>query len=207
MSQVIVRFVGTDDPEMLHIDELGREIFQRISGEELLKIVSHAYGNERASKPIFINNEEIIAHGPSSVAIVQKQRKRIVTYQNKAYNIAFPNSFYVLSFVSGSVKKITAFAFCEWEGLDTKLYQYPMPNMLYSNDLCMGTADKKIKDKDYIQALENITYAIYTHSTVNGIKSFKDTATYFEYLEQNDFPYHLLLPLKNTIKDYVEVLT
>ena len=66
---------------------------------------------------------------------------------------------------------------------------------MYLNRICMGSAPRDIDPQNYKSALENVIYTQYTHDWVDDIKSFRNTAAYFEYLEKNSFPYNLLSPL------------
>ena len=75
-----------------------------------------------------------------------------------------------------------------------------MPNELYGNKICLGTANLTIDDNDYVAALERVIFAEYTHTTFSGISGFTDTLRYFEYLSKNEFPYKLLKSLNKTLR-------
>ena len=207
MNQMILRIVGKNDPEILFKNADGSEIFRKIDMNELWLIIkNHQYSSQKIiERPVMIEHKNIIAYSANAVGIIQTEQKKIVTFQNKAYNILFPNCFYIIEHDGSKVTELHAFAFEKYEGVNTSLYAYPMPNMLDNNAICMGSANRLIRG-NYLQALENIIFAEFTHSTVNNVKSFKDTGTYFEYLEHNPFPYHLLMPLQKTIRDFVEVI-
>lgn len=57
--------------------------------------------------------------------------------------------------------------------------------------MCMGSADKRIVDGDIEAALNKIIATPYSHGNFDGIKGFSTTVSYFEYLEENPFPYKL----------------
>ena len=76
-----------------------------------------------------------------------------------------------------------------------------MPNVLVENRMCIGTADRTIKDGDVEGALNKIIATPYSHNTFNGINGFSSTIKYFEYLEDNPFPYKLLKKLNRKLKD------
>lgn len=81
------------------------------------------------------------------------------------------------------------------------MYEYAMPNMLTGNAMCMGSADKRIVDGDIEAALNKIIATPYSHGNFDGIKGFSTTVSYFEYLEDNPFPYKLLRKLNRKLRD------
>ena len=76
-----------------------------------------------------------------------------------------------------------------------------MPNMLTRNEMCMGSADKRIIDDDIEGSLNKIIATPYSHGNFDGIKGFSTTVSYFEYLEENPFPYKLLRKLNRKLRD------
>ena len=76
-----------------------------------------------------------------------------------------------------------------------------MPNVLSGNMLCIGSADRTIRNNDIEGALNKIIATPYSHATFNGINGFSTTVSYFEYLEDNPFPYKLLRKLNRKLRD------
>jgi len=204
LKQIIFRAdTVSEDIEVLKVDENGNEYFSAIDIQSLMdklkKMKPIATDNKR-QKLIFLD-DQYIAFNDKCVVINQQEHKRIVTYQNKAYNILFPNSIYFIDYVDGKIKNIEAYSYKEYEGKETELFKYPMPNMLTENRICIGSAPRSIVNNDYVKALENIIFTQYTHSHVDNIKSFKETIKYFEYLSSNKFPYDLLISTRYKLKD------
>lgn len=199
---------ANEDAEILEVNKVtDQEYFASISLRMLLKKINEylqrPYKQDRV-KPTLLDKSIIAASSDfESIMINQPEHVRIVVYQEKAYKIHFPNALYIMYKNANTVNGIKAFAYKQFEGLETQLYRYPMPNMLGGNMICIGSAPCKIKDNDYVAALENIIFTQYTHSTVNNMKSFKNTVDYFRYLEKNAFPYNLLISDNKVLKDEV----
>lgn len=195
------------DVEVLEYDGIQKkEYFSAMSIDSLIArletfVDKRSKNNEK--REIILFSDQIIGIGNNCVAIMQKEHKRIVTYDGKAYNISFPNSIYLMAYKGDKADSICAYCFKDFIGKDTELYKYAMPNMLTENRICMGTAPKKIENKDYVKALEKIIFTQYTHIHTDNIKSFKETKKYFEYLSNNDFPYDLLISVNMKLKDVI----
>lgn len=198
---MIVKFSSlSNDAEIC--TKKGKEIlFKKISVEKFIELASE-FVRKSSKKNIKILDEQIIAIDTNFVVIKQKEHKKIVTLEEKgSYNIMFPNSIYIVEFYNNKINKIKAFAYREYRGIETELYEYPLPNELIDNQICLGTAKKKIENRDYISALERIIATPYTHQTFSGIKGFSNSEKWFQYLEKNSFPYNLLRPLNLTLED------
>lgn len=209
MKQLIMRINDLNsDAEVLEYDNARkREYFSAIQIEDLIeKLETFAENRNKRNrkKDIVLYSDQIIGIGDNCVAIMQKEHKRIVTYEGKAYDISFPNSMYIMTYKSDNVDNIYAYCFKEFKGKDTELYKYAMPNMLTENRICMGTAPRKIEKKDYVKALEKIIFTQYTHAHTDNVKSFKETKKYFEYLSENEFPYDLLISAKVTLNKVIK---
>lgn len=209
MKEMIIRLTyDNGDAEVLIHDAIKKkDIFKAVSIEELIKNIEEIFiktDQQQHKKNLLIVDEDLIAINNQCIVIKQPEHKRIVTYNNKAYNINFPNSIYIICHRSNKITKIEAFCYKEYQGLGTKLMHYAMPNMLYGNAICIGSAPKDIDPSKYTEALERVIFTQYTHDWVDGIKSFKDTTTYFEYLEKNEYPYHLMMPLNRDLKSVLK---
>lgn len=68
--------------------------------------------------------------------------------------------------------------------------------------LLLGTSHKMmLVDGDIEAALNKIIATPYSHGDFDGIKGFSTTVSYFEYLEENPFPYKLLRKLNRKLRD------
>lgn len=200
MKDAIIRLLWDKEDAEVLICEDEKEYFKTIAKDELFNLMQSFLKNEANTKPMYID-ENIFAYSRGLVGIKQPEHQRIVTYQGKAYNIHFPNAAYLISF-SDEIKNIQAYAYKHWIGPETVLYHYPMPNMLASNSICIGSAPRQIKGTNITAALENIIFTQYTHSTVDGkVKSFNSTKDWFEYLQEHEFPYSLLVPVNKKVGD------
>lgn len=206
MRQMIFRIVDTmPDAEVLDYDNVSKqEYFKSVNINDLISKLEDYIESDYSKKNIMMFDDNVIGAGKNHILIKQDEHKRIVTYQKKAYNITFPNSLYIMHVVEKKIKDIEAYIYKQYDGKQTKLYKYAMPNMLTSNRICMGSAPKEVENDEYVKALEKILFTQYTHSHVDNIKSFKNTVNYFEYLEKNKFPYDLLIPLNKKLKDVLK---
>lgn len=119
----------------------------------------------------------------------------------EAYKINFPNAIYIIEISGAKIRGIECYAYKEYRGEETELYEYPMPNELSGNHMCIGNADRIIEDNDIVGALEKIIFAPYSHTTFSGMNGFSNTQKYFEYLEKNEFPYKLMKSLRKKLGD------
>ena len=147
MTQLICRISNTNpDVEILKVDH-GKEIWKSVSVDTFArKIEKYAYKKDKhiKDKPRLVN-VEIIAMSDNQVMYRQPEHKRIVTFQGKAYTINFPNAIYHVKYTSEKVTSISMYTYMQYRGIETKLYRFPMPNMTMSENMCIGTADRKIK--------------------------------------------------------------
>ena len=129
-----------------------------------------------------------LAGSKEKYIINQPEHRRFITYSkgddNQAYEVNFPSSIYVVYLSNNRISGIKAFMYLNWDGMNTKLYEYAMANMLANNNICIGNAEKDISNNSVIYSLEKIIYAPYSHDTLNNIKGFKYTKKYFEYLSE-----------------------
>ena len=201
MSQLIVKFDNQREDVQLCSKKNDQIIFKNVSMDTLMNLLIKNFTTEGQSEEIKLLDEQIIAKEKRYVVIKQPECKKIVFFNGKgSFKINFPNSIYIILFHVDKIKKIKAFAYKEYKGLNTKLYEYPMPNMLGNNEICMGNSIKEIRDSDYVGALERVIATQYTHTHFSGIKGFSNSIKGFEYLEKNPFPYKLLNPLNYTLK-------
>ena len=200
MKEVIIRLRNTDKDAELCIQKKQKILFKKISKDKLLSIVSTFAKDSRENEKIKIFGNHVIGAGDNYVVIKQPEHKMYVTYKNRSYKINFPNSIYVVTYEEDRVNDILCFCYKKYEGGDTELYDYAMPNMLGANRMCKGTADRSIKG-DIEDALNKIIATPYSHGTFDGIKGFTSTIAYFEYLEVIPFPYKLLRKLNMRLRD------
>lgn len=203
MSQLIVKFDSQKYDAQLCSKVNNEIVFKNVSMEALINMLVNEFDTSKDDmlENIKLLDEQIIAKSNRYVAIKQPECKKIVFFEGKgSYKINFPNCIYIMLLNRNKIVEIKAFAYKEYKGLDTELYEYPMPNMLYDNNICLGSAIRDINDEDYISALERVIATQYTHTHFSGVKGFTNSIKWFEYLEKNPFPYKLLKPLNYTLK-------
>ena len=215
MREAIVRITDSSDDVEILINNLimDNEIIEKKMS--ILKFTDsmNAYINKNAKNKANIQCKYIEPGviGFSQVGrferyiINQPEHKRYITYSvnndNQAYEVNFPSSIYVVNIENNHILSIKAFMYLKWEGLNTKLYEYAMANMLNSNNICIGNAEKNISNGSVIYSLEKIIYAPYSHATLNNIKGFKNTKSYFEYLCSNHIEEKYLISTKRKLND------
>lgn len=186
MSQLICRISSKNpDVEILKVDH-GKEIWKSVSVDTFVrKIEKYAYKKDKHSKdkPKLVN-VEILAISPSQVIYRQPEHRRIVTYAGKAYTINFPNAICHVKYTSEKVTSISMYAYMQYRGIETKLYKFPMPNMTMSENMCIGTADRKI-NTDVFETVESIVDSQYTHDSVDNLRKKMSTIKWFRYLKNN----------------------
>lgn len=186
MTQLICRISNTNpDVEILKVDH-GKEIWKSVSVDTFArKIEKYAYKKDKhiKDKPKLVN-VEIIAMSDNQVMYRQPEHKRIVTFQGKAYTINFPNAIYHVKYTSEKVTSISMYTYMQYRGIETKLYRFPMPNMTVSENMCIGTADRKIKS-DVFETVESIVDSQYTHDRVDNLKKTMSTIKWFRHLKNN----------------------
>lgn len=185
MTQMICRLDSQlDDIDLLCVEN-GEEIWKSVSSTDFVKIVIDTCGEKirENERPKWID-KSILALGSTSALIRRNEHEQLVTYAGKAYQINFPNSIYLLNFSQTSILKINAYVFFHWDGLNTKLYNMPMPNMTGSSRMCIGTAERRIEDGDILKALDKILDAEYTHDHVDNLKMPTSTIKWFRMLKK-----------------------
>lgn len=186
MTQLICRIdTKCPDVELLQVKDNSEEIWKSLSLREFYKILQRKVPDEISrGKPRMIDSTEIAACNGKAVFRIP-EHKRIVTYAGKAYRINFPNAVYEVSHSETRVIKIKAWTYIRWQGRETVLYLMPMPNMTSSENMCMGSADRKIRKGQLHEALDRILDAAYTHDHVDNVKEQTSTHRWFAYLKKN----------------------
>ena len=196
MREAIIRLNNKKDDAELCIKQNEKITFKMLSKEELVKLFNDFFIKDQHEKAnIKLFSENTIGAGIDYTVIKQPEHMQYVTYNNHSYKINFPNAIYIVRYDNKIVKGIQCYCYKKYKVGDTELYEYAMPNMLTGNAMCMGSADKRIVDDDIEGALNKIIATPYSHSNFDGIKGFSTTVSYFEYLEENPFPYKLLRKL------------
>lgn len=201
MKEMILRIQSDRDDADILIKSGDSEIFKKIRSATLVKKLIQYFQKENENEILRYIPPGVVAYSENCQAIIEPEGKRIVTYDNRAYNIHLPNALYLVKSQGNKIVSIEAYSYKKWNGLKTELYKYPMPNMLGGDMICLGSAPRQIKDNNYKQALDLIIYTQYSHAFVNNVKSFKNTVDYFKYLEKNPYPYDLLIEAKKKAGD------
>lgn len=198
MKEAIIRISAkSQDVEILVNNLLIKNdiIEKKLTLERFSQIINDYANKDRSPKDMICKYLEpgVIGYAnknPYKKYIIQQpEHRRYITYSvgkdNQAFEINFPSSIYVIDVKDENITSIQAYMYLRWKGLDTKLYKYAMANMLTDNKICIGNAEKTISNDSIIYSLEKIIYAPYSHATLNNIKGFRNTKTYFEYLNEN----------------------
>lgn len=212
MREIITRINSDADAiEIAYVENENAPIFKKIEADKYINIVNNTLRNTSSQthkKKLKLLDPHIIAIDEHYVVIKQPEEKKIVTYAEagtvETYKINFPNSIYIVGISQSKITGIECYSYKKYIGEETELYEYPMPNELTRNMMCIGTADRHIKNDNVIEALERIIFTPYSHATFSGMNGFSQTKTYFEYLEKNKFPYKFMKPLKKKLKDILE---
>lgn len=209
MNELIARISSLNDyVEIAQKENEEAPVFKKIDKEKFIEIVNSTfYSNNNYHKNLKLLDPQIIAIDEHYAVIKQEGKKRIINYndgkENHVYKINFPNAIYIVEFEK-VVRSIECYAYIEYAGEETQLYEYPMPNELMGNKMCMGSADKSIKEGNIVEALERIIFTPYSHASFSGMNGFSKTKVYFNYLEKNEFPYKMMRPLKKKLKDVLK---
>lgn len=208
MNEMIIRINDNNpDVEISYKKYEDFPKFKKIEKNKFLELLNNEFSkNVQHKKNLKLLDPSIIAMDEYYVLVNQPGHKKIVVYLNdrkqaKTYKINFPNSLYIIERNKSIVRSIECYSYKTFQSEKTELYQYPMPNELTGNKMCIGTADRKIINNNIIEALERIIFTPYSHSTFSGMNGFSKTETYFEYLEKNEFPYKMMKPLKKKLLD------
>lgn len=187
MTQMICRLDShCKDMDVLYVED-GQEIWKSVSAERFADMVESVClaRKEITEKPRWIH-ENVLAAGDHSMLIRRDKHKQIVSYQGKAYEINFPDAIYLVTFQRQQVKDIYSYTFFEWEGINTKLYNMPMPNMTGTAHMCIGTGDRHIDDGNVMAALDRILDAEYTHDHVDNLRKPTSTLKWFRFLKKGN---------------------
>lgn len=211
MKELIIKITAKNpDIEILYNDLFNSEIIEKNISLDAFSKVLQAITNRNKDTALKCEylDPSIIGFAEEGSAkqyiIHQPAHQRWITYSNsgdnKAYQINFPNSIYIVAVHKDKISEIRAFMYLEWEDLCTKLYRYAMPNMLSGDKICIGSAKKDI-EKNIVETLEAIIYAPYSHETLSNIKTFRKTTDYFEYLTVHEIQKRHLYDTERVLKD------
>ena len=204
MKEMIARFNSTKEDVDLLIGNDDEQIWKSIAVEKFYKLLGQYLPKDAKNKKPRMIDSQIIATGPNCTVIRQPDHKRIVTYGHKAYRINFPNAVYFVSHSETKISNIDVYTYIKWNGVNTTLYRMPMPNMTSSERMCIGTADRKIRKGNIIQALENVLDAEYTHDRVDNLKQSTSTVRWFNHLKKSKVKTTDLKKPQCKLKDLVE---
>lgn len=211
MKEIIARINSVNDyVELAYKENENEIIFKKIDSDKYVELINDTLKkdtNHRVKK-LKLLDQQIIAIDEHYVVVKQEGSKKIVTYSSgdkiETYKINFPNAIYIVQIQNEKIGQIECYSYKNYLAEETELFEYPMPNELTQNLMCIGTADRTIKDGNVIEALERIIFTPYSHSTFSGMNGFSNTVKYFEYLEKNKFPYKFMKTLRKKLKDVLE---
>lgn len=184
MTQMICR-IDSNNPDMdvLCVED-GAEIWKSVSVQRFAFMVDSICSEQKGTgeKPKWIP-AGVLAIGDNSMVIRKEKHKQIVSYHGKAYEINFPDAIYSVSFMKQQIQNIRAYTYFDWKGIDTELYNMPMPNMTATEWMCIGSADRHIDGGDVMTALDRILDAEYTHDHVDNLRKPTSTLRWFRFLK------------------------
>ena len=211
MKEIIARINSVNDyVELAYKENENETIFKKMDSDKYVELINNTLKKDTNHhvKKLKLLDQQIIAIDEHYVVVKQEGSKKIVTYSSgdkiETYKINFPNAIYIVQIYTEKIERIECYAYKSYKAEETELFEYPMPNELTQNLMCIGTADRTIKDGNVIEALERIIFTPYSHSTFSGMNGFSNTVKYFEYLEKNKFPYKFMKPLRKKLKDVLE---
>lgn len=151
MEQIVVRIIpGCKDVELLIRD--GFDLPLTMNSVEFMKILYDFFGKINSDvKCIDLTDSNIffikqLSNGHDLYFYKFEERILHPTYKNKLFRHMHPNTVFVLDISNNRIYNVKAFIYKEWKSLDTELYAYRLPNMLGSNNLCVGTINRDLED-------------------------------------------------------------
>lgn len=200
MTQMICR-IDSNNPDMdvLCVED-GAEIWKSVSVQRFAFMVDSICSEQKGTgeKPKWIP-AGVLAIGDNSMVIRKEKHKQIVSYHGKAYEINFPDAIYSVSFLKQQIQNIRAYTYFDWKGIDTELYNMPMPNMTATEWMCIGSADRHIDDGDVMTALDRILDAEYTHDHVDNLRNPTSTLKWFRFLKNGNVTKSLMREQKKVL--------
>lgn len=184
MTQMICRIDSNcPDMDVLFVED-GAEIWKSVSAQRFAFMVDSICSEQKGTgeKPKWLA-DGILAIGDNSMVIRKESHKQIVSFQGKAYEINFPNAVYLVTFLRQQILNVSAYTYFDWQGINTRLYYMPMPNMTSTEHMCIGSGDRHIDDGDVVTALDRILDAEYTHDHVDNLRKHTSTLKWFRFLK------------------------
>lgn len=209
MDQIIVRMAQHSDEAEIYIEEKDGLVLEKVVSNENVLSVLKELGFKPKAKSVNVDIMQMYSkniiyykdYGLFQVYYVNFTERRVkCTHHDKGYNTNHPNTIFKLTVKDDKVTTVFAWAYKEFNGLNTELYCYPSANMLGVTSLCLGTVNKTFDDP--ITAIMNGLEANYTADRVSNI-NFKSTTEYFTYISENSFPYQKLKHFGKILDDVV----
>ena len=209
-KEMIIRMNSLDDVVEVAQKDIVDDLitFKKLDLDRFYEMIRTFYKNKKGNvkREISLLEDGIISLNERYCIVNQPESKKKVSLllndDLTLYNINFPNSLYVIE--HDDMKKIISiecYSYREYKGEETELFEYAMPNELSGNKMCMGNAPRTIENKKIVEALNRIVYIPYSHDTFQGLYGFTYSKNYFEYLENNPFPYDKMRELNRKLKD------
>ena len=195
MEQIVARIIpGIEDVELLIQDE--KKYPKIININDYIDILKKyaCSSSFREEKIIDLTDPNIfylkqLSNGIDMYYYRFEERILHPSYNNNIFRHMHPNTVFILELKEDMLISIKAFIYKEWNGLDTKLYVYNLPNMLGENKICMGTINKK-KEETILKTILKVIEGNYSAD----ITKIKDKMKY---------DYDKCISLKYTIKKII----
>ncbi len=197
---------ATQDVEVLYQEENRQVIEKTVNIQQAIKELNAMLGYEYQYELDFTDGKYLYVKETENNAYyvyLMEEQKIKCTYEDKGYSLSHPNSIFIVKVnkLTKQFTRIQAYCFKEFEGRNTKLFDYPFPNMLSNNKICTGTVRNAFVDVK--QTIMDVLEANYTHDETHFLNhAFKKTKVAFEYLSNNPFPYNELVSLNYNL-DYI----
>lgn len=215
MRQLIFRTTNLQDFEILKHEHmpLGTELAQSktVSKAMLIKELEKTNDTGETEETISefntLKSPEILYQKTTTrrtIKIINFTERHIRTFYNKKYyKIIHCNAIIILITSNDRVNKIIIHPYKEYQGLKTKLFKNPYPNMYGGNKSCLGSIDRKEEETD-LKTILKLLEGSYTHINTDFKGALSKTKTAFDYLSKNPFPYNQLETTKETLATVLE---
>lgn len=218
-SQLVI---GTDD--LIEFEVLKAEdslsgfkkiLRKRVNLDTLIKQLSTLAGKDTSNNithefnliDSYKNAIAIYPTAQGTIVVAKLKEKKIRTFYNgKYYKLNHCQSIVILRTHGDRITGLSLWPYKVYQGTKTKVFRYPFPNTYANNTICIGSIDRTF-DGDVEKAINNIIEGSYTHhhSEFSAKSELKETKDLFNYLSENEFPYHFLYEDK-TVKDLQDIL-
>lgn len=188
--------LGKKYAEYRAIDDEGRVGAARVPDEKVISALMRAFIDTSAKKatPKGLLPETMISASPSPMYFTSAKKFSFVLQKRGSepvsYNIWMPPMITVFigtDFLTFAVKELVREALNE----DTKLYQYPVPNLYSNGRLCYGVSErwdpKKQRHSANLDLAINCLFGVAFTAEVHNGYLYNDLATYYDAVKEKSY--------------------